>query len=237
MLITTRKKIIAFMMFYLFMTQAEANLINFSSVLLTLTSQEPMAVLEVRNLSDDKVVMQADTVAWSQEANEMVTSPTEDVLVSPPIFELEGKHTQLLRIAWLKDQPLASQLTYRILLREISDAAPMLSQQKGLKINLLVSIPIFIQPMEQKPAFRWRVESVDKNNIKINFDNLGNMVFHVAQIDLLSNHHKVISHKTFAYILPKHTYTWTFKVNKNDFNHLEAIVNGERKMQHIQDFN
>jgi fimbrial chaperone protein len=216
-------------------SNAEASLLNINPIHLAITNDEPVAILEVKNLSNNKVVMQADVLGWLQKEQAIVTSPTEEVVISPPLFRLGAGQTQLLRVAWIKNHPLALQQTYRVILREIATNSLIVENrnQDRLHIALLISIPLFIHPVNQQPLFQWKFEWIDKKTLKLIFNNKGNVTFRINQINFLINNKVFLRQQTFAYVLPKHDYSWLFKIGKSDFNVIAALVNGEWKAQRV----
>jgi fimbrial chaperone protein len=117
-----------------------------SPVRIYMQSRERATAITIVNEGDSEVVMQADLFEWKQKADGTdELTPTEDLILAPPILKLAPKSQQVLRLANLRPVPPGDQLTYRMIVRELPEALP---QQPGVQIQvaLAFSLPIFITP-------------------------------------------------------------------------------------------
>lgn len=104
-----------------------------------------MAVTLVNN-DTTPVLLQAESFDWDQDelGNDKLT-PSEDLILSPPIIQLAPNQQQVVRIAVLRAPDPDRQLTFRLLLREVPQEV---SQKPGiaLPVSLAVSLPVFMTP-------------------------------------------------------------------------------------------
>ncbi len=104
-----------------------------------------IAVTLVNNDSTP-VLLQAETFDWDQDAlgNDQLT-PSEDLILSPPIVQLAPNQQQVVRVALLRAPDPDRQLTYRLLLREVPKPADP-ARGITLPVSLAVSLPVFMTP-------------------------------------------------------------------------------------------
>lgn len=153
-------------------------------VRLELSPQQPTAVLQVRNNSEQATTIQIKAVAWSQLAGKEVYAPTRDLLVSPPAFTLAAKAEQLVRVALRRTADPASELSYRINLQEIP--SPPAPGFVGLQVALRIGLPVFVQPLAGKasPKAVWSATALDDKRIKVGLENQGNAHLQVSDFAL-----------------------------------------------------
>lgn len=121
---------------------------NFSvtPVRIYMTPRDRAIAVTITNEGEDPIVLQADLFIWAQkpDGSDELT-PTEDLILAPPILKLAAKTRQVVRLARLKPADALHQLTYRMILREIPEAAGS-SDKVQVAIALALSMPIFITP-------------------------------------------------------------------------------------------
>jgi fimbrial chaperone protein len=111
-----------------------------------MTPRDRAVAVTITNEGEDAIVLQADLFVWAQkpDGSDELT-PTEDLILAPPILKLAAKTRQVVRLARLKPADAVHQLTYRMILREIPEAAG--AQDKvQVAIALALSMPVFITP-------------------------------------------------------------------------------------------
>jgi fimbrial chaperone protein len=97
--------------------------------------------LTVTNQGTSETAIQIRGFAWSQKSGEDELTPTDDVVVSPPIATIAAGGTQVVRLI-LRQSALAQEGTYRILVDQI----PPPAEPGIVHIVLRLSIPVFSQP-------------------------------------------------------------------------------------------
>ena len=125
--------------------QSLAGAFSVSPVRVFLEPRDRAAALTLVNGADAEVVLQADVMRWSQDADgQDRLEPSDDLLISPPILKLPPRSRQVVRLARLVAPDLQRQQTYRLLLREVPDLRPTPEQVARLPITLVLSIPVFL---------------------------------------------------------------------------------------------
>lgn len=132
---------------------ARAASIEVSPVLVELAPGRMSAVMTVTNRSGDASAIQLRAFHWTQTGNDDPLVATDDVIVSPPIFQLGGGEQQTVRVL-LRKPPQAAEATYRLLLDEL----PTGRQPGQIQFALRLSMPVFAAPADASPpSLAWRI--------------------------------------------------------------------------------
>ncbi|RBP51205.1 fimbrial biogenesis chaperone [Arenicella xantha] len=138
---------------------------------LYLDSEKPISSLTVKNRGDTVALVQSQVMLWTQVNGESVLEPSDDVIVSPPIFEIDPGKDQTVRIGYVAEQPSGSEKTYRLMLSEVPGSqAP---KGTGVQVNLRLSLPIFIASDDFKPIVKWSAEQACDGKLRLSADNVG----------------------------------------------------------------
>ncbi|WP_298932985.1 molecular chaperone [uncultured Ramlibacter sp.] len=182
--------------------------------------------ITVTNDGEQEIVMQADLFVWKQKPDgEFDLVPTEDLILSPPILKLAPKSRQVVRLARLGPPPAGSQLTYRMIVREIPEARPA-STDNTLQIALAFSLPIFITPPTAKRDLSCSATRASANAVMATCKNSGTAFAQVREFVLLaSNGERIATRDTGGYILPE--ITRSFEIKREG----AAIPSGAMKLQ------
>ena len=113
--------------------------------------------LTLINQGDTETSVQIRVLAWGQPGGAEELTPSDDVLVSPPIATIAPGATQVVRLV-LGRQPQGREATYRILVDQIPPAAA----PGTVRIALRLSIPVFAEPPTRTASrVKYHVESKD----------------------------------------------------------------------------
>jgi fimbrial chaperone protein len=196
---------------------ASAGSFNISPLRMELSQQATTAALTVRNEDTAPVIVQAEAFAWSQGSGGDQLEATRDLLVSPVVFTLPPKGSQLVRVALRRPADPRRELSYRLTLLEVPpQASPDFT---GLTVALKLSLPVFVAALAPEPAeLAWSATR----------DAGGKLVLHAANDG--ETHARILSYtlapvtgtaaprqqSVAAYVLPGATRTWTIDDNKNN---------------------
>jgi fimbrial chaperone protein len=145
------------------MLPAGAMAFQVQPVRLELPAERAQGVLTVRNTTDAPLLLQAEVFTWRQAEGSDELTPTRDVLVNPPIFEIAPGASQLVRVGLRPgaSQSAGRESTYRVWLtqlprtREPTDnagAAGNASSSSGVTILFRMNLPLFVTPRAARPA-------------------------------------------------------------------------------------
>lgn len=175
-----------------------------------------MAVLTVRNGDTKPVVVQTQGLAWSQEGGQDALTPSRDLLVSPAVFTLPAGGSQLVRVALRRNVDPARELTYRLLLQEVPQAAS--PEFNGLQIVLRLSVPVFVEPLAPAtPQIAWVAARDTDGRLSLSARNDGSAHarIHGFSVKTADGATTVLDQPELAYVLPGSTRHWTFDDNNN----------------------
>lgn len=134
---------------------AQTGGIQVAPVMMTLSGEQSIASLRMRNGRSRPVAFEVDVYAWSQNNGQDELTPTQDVIVAPSIFEIAAGSEQVVRLgvrAPLQD----TERSYRLILRELPMQRPSGSV---LGFTLEMSLPVFVTPVGAAPSLQTRTET------------------------------------------------------------------------------
>ena len=187
---------------------------SISPLRVELSAQASTAALTIRNEEDAPALVQVETLLWSQSAGEDKLEPTQDLLVSPTVFTLPARGSQLVRVALRGAADPTRELSYRVILQEVPpEASPDFT---GLRVALRLSIPVFVAPAASaKPDLAWSAVRDASGAIVLRADNSGGAHARVLSFTLTpeSGTGAVLQDSVATYILPGQHRTWTLQNN------------------------
>lgn len=127
-------------------TAAQAGVFSITPVRMYLGPKDRALAVTIVNDGDTDLVLQAESFEWTQEPDGTdKLTPTEDLVLSPPIVKLKPRARQVVRLGMVAPRDASRQLTYRVVMREVPEAvAP--TQGIGVQIALAMSLPVFVTP-------------------------------------------------------------------------------------------
>jgi fimbrial chaperone protein len=189
---------------------AHAGLFGVDPVRLTLRAGAMSTSLLLENKGDEPVLVQVELMAWSQEDGKEVLTPSQDLVVSPPIFKVAPGAAQTVRVGLLRPVDPERELTYRLFLQEVP--LPM-QGQVGVTVALRVGLPVFVLPRGRAlPLLSWRATHAAEGQIELSLSNSGNA--HVQAIDCKLyqlDGTLIAEHVLATYVLPGQARSWQIK--------------------------
>jgi fimbrial chaperone protein len=177
--------------------------LEISPVVITLAAGQTSAAIEVQNRGGTPAAIQGRAFDWRQAADDDVLTPTEEVILSPPIFTIPGGASQTLRLL-LRGGRAGKERSYRLLLNEVP---PANAAGRQVTIALQVSLPVIAEPVATGPAasLQWRAERGPDGRIMLTASNTGSVFTKVAAIAVTmsdGSHPKVVPQGKTPYVLP-----------------------------------
>lgn len=115
-------------------------------VRITLDARDlPVAALTVRNNTAIATVVQADALQWMVQGEGDQYLPSNELLVTPPVFTLQPHGVQVVRVGLRQRTPAAdgSERSFRLYLTEVPP--PPAPDFHGLNVALRLGVPVFVQ--------------------------------------------------------------------------------------------
>jgi fimbrial chaperone protein len=170
-------------------------------------TQSSAALTVTSETTDEPVVVELRTIAWSQKDSEDVYTPTTELIATPPIFHIAPGGSQVIRVALRRPPASDRETAYRLILREVPP--PPKPGFVGIQIALEMSLPVFARPRSPTaPALRWKLESEPGGAIGLSVRNEGSAHVQIADLKLLvpGVQQPVGTFSQFAYVLPGETH-------------------------------
>lgn len=182
-------------------------------VRLNLSASARTSSLTVKNTGTDTVVVQTNVVAWSQQQGKDVYSPTNDILVTPPIVTIAPGAEQIVRAGLRRAPDPTSELAYRVYLQEAPP--PPKPGFQGLQVALRVGLPLFVEPVHgpARAALSWTLLHRG-NTLRLELHNEGNGHIQIGEVQLFptGSNKPIATQSTLAYVLPGQSRSWEFKI-------------------------
>jgi fimbrial chaperone protein len=193
--------------FLLLAGTALAGSFNVRPTRLVLSAAQPSGMLTLRNPTNFETVVQVQANAWSQQDGADVLEPSRDLIAVPPLFTLPPGGSQVVRIGLRRAAAPDSELTYRLLLREVPPAPG--EGFTGLQVALNLSLPVFVEPVQgAAPDLRWDFERSGDGQVQLALSNQGNAHVQLTDVTLNSAGETITGRNLPAYLLPGQRRAW-----------------------------
>ena len=154
------------------------------------------------NLGDTPLVLSAELFRWEQgsDGSDQLT-PTDDLILAPPMVRLAPKAQQVVRLALLRPANPQVQLTYRMFVREQATPAQPGDAGVAVPVAVAMNLPVFVTP----PQARWDVECEAKAQAagpELRCSNTGTATALVRSARLEQAGNVVAKFEGGAYLLP-----------------------------------
>lgn len=206
-----------------------------SPVSLTIPARERAGGIWLSNTGDNQVSAQARVFRWTQEGNEDVLTPSQDLVVSPPMLQLAPNTQQLIRVIRTGAPPSgdqAGQEAYRLIINELPAAAPVDGvKKKSLQMVLRYSIPVFLDPVgvaSPQPQLSWSFTrkgaeaELEVSNTGAGAAQIADVVFNQQSAGNSSGQPFSLGKGLVGYVLPQKTRRWKMKIPAD----MPAAMNG-----------
>lgn len=138
---------------------AQAGTLSVNPVKIRLPAGQQATTLTVRNDDNREASFQVRAYVWKQAGGSNRLTPTNQLVVSPPLGAIPPHASQTIRLV-LRTPPQGQEASYRILLDQI----PPPSAPGTVNIALRFSLPVFAEPASRiTPNVRWLIERSAKS--------------------------------------------------------------------------
>ncbi len=170
----------------LFPLAAQAADVTLMPVNVRLDRSNDRATVQVMNNGQEPVLMQAEAIAWNRVGGLDVDGPTSDLIVNPPVFTVQPGQTQVLRLGLRRNQELAQEGTYRIVLREVPMPRPSDAINVAGSVRVLVTmrVPVYVAPAKVSRSEQWKVTRAMNGDLLAEVANTGNVHLKVGELRL-----------------------------------------------------
>lgn len=176
-----------------------------------LAAERPYAVMRVTNGDDAPVTLQARAYTWTGDEMRGGLTPTDDIILNPPVFTVAPGTTRFMRLGLRTANRGTAELTYRLILQEVPKAESPTEGRTAVRTILRISIPIFAAPKGvAKPRLEWTLQEFAPAKFRLVATNKGNAHVQIREISI-SPTEKTATAKPLSapvYVLPGKTHEW-----------------------------
>ena len=174
---------------------------------LTLAPDKATTSLTIGNNAGEPVGIRVTALRWTQVDGKDVYTPTDDVIASPPIFTLDARGQQLVRLGLRRRTPGAA---YRVIVEEIPGER---RAGTGIKVALRLNLPLYV-PAQGKgePQLRWSAWRDETGATVLQATNEGtrhSQILSIAALD--ADGRQVAATKDMGVVLPGSARRWTLR--------------------------
>jgi fimbrial chaperone protein len=177
----------------------------------TLYPAHPSDAINITNQGIEPMIVQVNTVAWSQDKNgQDIFTPTDDVIATPPIVTLQPKTKYIIRLGLRNSAVSDYEKTYRVFLEEV----PTATQAVGLNIALRASLPVFVLPNQAtvSPVLKWQLQQSADGKLVLKAQNIGTSHVQIIGFSMAIEDKVLFSNKkVLSYLLPNTKREWIIK--------------------------
>jgi len=181
----------------------EAASLEISPLNVSFAPGQTATTIEVRNRGGAPVAIQARAYSWLQAGDDDDLAPTQEIILSPPIFTIPEGAAQTMRLLLRGAVGVERERTYRLLLVEVPAAN---TGRREIVMVLRVSLPVIAAAASSAtPVLRWSAERGRDGQTVLTATNAGTTYDRVAAIGVTlsdGRHPKVVSRGNNPYVLP-----------------------------------
>jgi len=178
-------------------------------VRIELSTRQLRSTMQIQNLGDEPLTIQAHIVAWNAKGTEEILSDNDDILLNPPIFTVPVGHTQFLRLGLRHPPQDLKEGTYRLILEQVP--RPPKPDFMGINTVLKISVPIFIKPRLPAPQLAWTLVRTSEQEMRLAVENRGNAHVQIRKFAVTPGGSDTagFTEDTATYVLPNARKEWT----------------------------
>lgn len=151
---------------------------------LDLSADRNIASLKVTNRGAEPVIMQLALKHWTMVEGEDIYVPADDLIATPPLFELEPAGQQVIRVGFRGEPPAESEQAYRLFLEQVLPDAE-LGEDQVVRVTLRFGVPVFVKPAQPvHHDIEWDLTREAGDRLRLVARNTGNTHYRITHIKL-----------------------------------------------------
>jgi len=186
-------------------------------VSLSLQPDQKITSFKITNQTGEATVFQTSAVTWQQKNGKDIESPTNDLIITPPIVTIAPYAEQIIRIGIRHQQDFTKENTYRIVLQQIlTQDTPAISLKNTVRVLLKINIPLFIVPLKEIRDISWDIKRINKSQLALKVFNKGNANAFIDSIKLkdANGNELELAQNIVGRVLGGDNRTWTLQLSK-----------------------
>lgn len=228
-------------------SSAVATGLQVTPTLLTVTADRSAVGVWLSNTGEQPLHAQVRVYHWSQQRGVDELTPSEELIVSPPIIELAVGARQFVRVIRSAAAPQDREDAFRILVDELPIDEPAPSPQKtavagdasAVRFVLRYSVPVFLTPPNADPAAVQLDGKVDDavSPPRLIVRNRGDVHAQLGNLVLVSarGERRELSPGLVGYVLAGQTMHWELRTDAATLAgaELQSRINGEPRERKV----
>lgn len=190
---------------------------SISPVLVKINADEKMAGITITNESDVSARFQVESKRWRQSEGVDSYEETNDLIVSPPIFEMAPHAQQLIRVALRhRGESLKEEQLYRLMIKEMQPQIKSLAMTGKVNTLMEFNLPVFFMPTHPISKVDWILQKRG-NMLQVKAVNSGNVHERVRGFKFYkqdSIEPFFSSPQFIGTVFPASTHEWRFELDK-----------------------
>lgn len=202
---------------------------------LTVEANRSAAGLWLSNTGERPLHAQVRAYRWSQEQGKDELTPSQALIVSPPLVELDAGARQFVRVIRAAAAPAEREDAFRIVIDELPIDEPGTPAAAGSAVRFVLrySVPVFLAPVNGSAQVQLEGE-VDRNASppRLLVRNRGGMHAQLGNLVLIDagGQRRELSSGLVGYVLAGQTMHWDLPVDKTTLatgGEVQSRINGE----------
>lgn len=204
---------------------------------LSFTPSSPAQALWLTNTGSEALNAQVRVFHWTQNEGEDSLTPTQALVVSPPMLSLAPGVRQLVRVIRTNAAAIGvKEEAFRLLIDELPPTQS--AEQTGVRYVMRHSVPVFVQPFAKTPdvsvvaaGLTWSLVR-DGDGVAIQARNTSSTHAQISAASLILQNNQSIelSPGLLGYVLPDMTMRWAINIPAAQLGtstQLKARINGK----------
>lgn len=159
------------------------------------------ASIEVENTGPQAAQLQAERYRWRRDnGGDDELEPSEEFVVSPPIFSLAPGQRQIVRVLLMAPPDPTRETAFRLILQETPLGEP---PPNTVATVLRISLPVFITPSGARPDLDWSIRR-EAGGMKLEVENRGGAHAFITSVKMLDGRNL----KADGYLLAGERRSW-----------------------------
>lgn len=194
----------------LFPDQARATSLEITPVAVHLLPAMRATTIEIANRGGAPAVIQLRAYVWTQNGDEDVLTPTQDVILSPPIFTIGKAQSQTIRLMLRGAPTTTTERAFRLLIDEVPPPGAAAQQ---ILVAMRISIPVVIaSTAPQARPLQWLASRDSSGRLTLTATNPGNVFERIQAITvtMADGARRIVTARgTNSYVLAGARRSWT----------------------------
>lgn len=167
---------------WFYIHNGQAGSFNVNPVQVHLSKDQKIENLIITNHDLTPLTVHLKVKKWHQKEGKNIYSDTSDLLLAPPIVTIDPQASQVILIALRGRRHDHHENAYRLYITEIPNLQSHQTLKVGLNFSLKISMPIFIQPINDAPLDPVFQASIHQGKLRLK--NGGHRHGHVKSIHI-----------------------------------------------------